>query len=99
MRVKGGMSLRNGMWRGLRNDIIMRNLIYGKWRKERNSTGKHARVSAALFLAPICASNRFAGPFITATKARLKPRNGRRGKIERKREDPGIEAVRKWQTR
>ena len=33
--------------------LIMRNLIYGKWRKERNSTGKHARVSAALFLAPI----------------------------------------------
>ena len=25
MRVKGGMSLRNGMWHGLRNDIIMRN--------------------------------------------------------------------------
>ena len=29
--VKGGMSLQNGMWHGLRNDIIMRNLIYGKW--------------------------------------------------------------------
>ena len=29
------MSLRNGMWHGLRNDIIMRNLIYGKWRKEK----------------------------------------------------------------
>ena len=28
------MSLRNGMWHGLRNDLIMRNLIYGKWRKE-----------------------------------------------------------------
>ena len=25
--VKGGMSLRNGMWHGLRNDIIMWNLI------------------------------------------------------------------------
>ena len=37
VRVKGGMSLRN--------DIIMR--------KERNSTGKHARVSAALFLTTI----------------------------------------------
>ena len=23
VRVKGGMSLRNGMWHGLRNDIIM----------------------------------------------------------------------------
>ena len=53
VRVKGGMSLRNGMWHGLRNDIIMRNLIYGKWGKERNSTGKHARVSVALLLAPI----------------------------------------------
>ena len=30
VRVKGGMSLRNFMWHGLRNDIIMRNLIYGK---------------------------------------------------------------------
>ena len=28
VRVKGGMSLWNGMWHGLRNDIIMRNLIY-----------------------------------------------------------------------
>ena len=27
---KRGMSLRNGMWHGLQNDIIMRNLIYGK---------------------------------------------------------------------
>ena len=53
VRVKGGMNLWNGMWHGLRNDIIMRNLIYGKWRKERNSTGRHARVSVALNLAPI----------------------------------------------
>ena len=28
VRVKRGMRLRNGMWHGLRNDIIMRNLIY-----------------------------------------------------------------------
>ena len=53
VRVKGGMSLPNGMWHGLRNDIIMRNLIYGKWRKEKDSTGKRARVSAVPFLAPI----------------------------------------------
>ena len=33
VRVKGGMSLRNGMSHGLRNDIIMQNLIYGKWCK------------------------------------------------------------------
>ena len=25
--IKGGMSLRNGMWHGLRNGIILRNLI------------------------------------------------------------------------
>ena len=31
------MSLRNGMWHGLRNDIIMRNLICGKWRKEKQN--------------------------------------------------------------
>ena len=37
VRVKGGMSLRNGMWHGLRNDIIMRNLIYAaEWSKEIN---------------------------------------------------------------
>ena len=48
VRVKGGMILWNGMWHGLRNDIIMWNLICGKWRKEKNSTGKYVRVSAAL---------------------------------------------------
>ena len=53
MRVKGAMSLPNGMWHGLQNDIIMRNLIYGKWRKEINLTGKYACVPAAPFLAPI----------------------------------------------
>ena len=30
VRVKGGMSLRNGMWHGLRNDIIMWNVIYAE---------------------------------------------------------------------
>ena len=39
------MNLRNGMWHGLRNDIIVWNLRYGKWRKEINYTEKHARVS------------------------------------------------------
>ena len=52
VRVKGGMRLRNGMWHGLRADIIIRNLIYGKWRKEINQTGKHAHVSARPSLAP-----------------------------------------------
>ena len=28
--VKGGMSLRNDMWHGSRNDIIMRNVIYAE---------------------------------------------------------------------
>ena len=37
VRVKGGMSLRNGMWHGFRNDIIMRNVTY----------------AGALFLAPM----------------------------------------------
>ena len=36
VRVKDGMSLRNGMWHGLRNDIIMRNVIYAEWLKEIN---------------------------------------------------------------
>ena len=30
VRVKGGMSLRTGMWHGLRNDIIMWNVIYAE---------------------------------------------------------------------
>ena len=66
-KAKGGMSLRN--------DIIMRNLKYGKWHEEINQTGKHSRVSATrfLFLAPNWRSNRFASPFITATKTKLKP--------------------------
>ena len=34
VRVKDGMSLRNGMWHGLRNDIIMRNVVYSEWPKE-----------------------------------------------------------------
>ena len=33
VRVKDRMSLRNGMWIGLRNDIIMRNEIYAEWLK------------------------------------------------------------------
>ena len=60
------MSLRNGMWHGLRNDIIMRNVKYGKRRKEINWTEKYAGVFAAPFLAPIWASNFFAGQLITA---------------------------------
>ena len=50
VRVKGGMRLRNSMWHGLRNDIIMRNLIYGKWRKEKKFNRKaYGRVSRAFF--------------------------------------------------
>ena len=30
VRVKGGISLRNGMWHSLRNGIIMRNVIYAE---------------------------------------------------------------------
>ena len=32
------MSLRNGMWHGLRNDIIMRNVIYAELLEEINKT-------------------------------------------------------------
>ena len=60
------MSLRKGMWHGLPNNVIIRNVKYGKWRKEINWTEKHVRVFAAPFLAPIWVSNVFAGPFITA---------------------------------
>ena len=30
MRVKGGMSLRNGIWRDLRNGIIVGDVIYAE---------------------------------------------------------------------
>ena len=30
VRVKGGMNLRNGMLHGLRNDIIIRNVMYAE---------------------------------------------------------------------
>ena len=33
----GGVNLSNGMWHGLRNDRIMRNLIYGKWRTKKKT--------------------------------------------------------------
>ena len=36
VRVKGGMNLQNGMWHGLRNEIIMRNVTYAEWLKEIN---------------------------------------------------------------
>ena len=42
MRVKGEMSLRNDIWHGLRNDIIMRNVIYAEWLKEINFKLKRA---------------------------------------------------------
>ena len=45
MRLKGGMSLRNGMWHGWRNDIIMRNVKYGKRRKEIKVKLKSMRAS------------------------------------------------------
>ena len=61
---EGKRSLRNGMWHGLRKDIIMGNVKYGQWRKETNKTEKH--LCRALFLAPIWVSNCFAVTFITA---------------------------------
>ena len=64
VRVKGGMNLwggMSGMWHGLPNDIIMRNLIYRKWRQKKFNRKARARLFRALFLAPIWASNRFAG--------------------------------------
>ena len=34
VRVKGGMSVRNGMRHGLQNDIIMRDVIYAECSKK-----------------------------------------------------------------
>ena len=40
----------DGMRYGLRNDMIMRNVIYAEWLKEINSTKKHSRLSLCLWL-------------------------------------------------
>ena len=53
VRLKGGMSLRNVMLHGLRNDIIMQNLIYGKWRKEKTLYWK----ACAHLCRPFCGAN------------------------------------------
>ena len=47
------MSLRNGMWHGLRNDIIVRKVKYENRCKEIRKNEKRALVFAAPFLAPI----------------------------------------------
>ena len=53
MRVKGGMSLRNGMWNGLRNDIIMRNVKYENGAKKENKLKSMRASLPRLSLAPI----------------------------------------------
>ena len=63
------MGLRNCLWHCLPNGIIMRNLIYGKWRKEKIQQ-ESMRASLPRFFG--ARSNRFAGPFITVIEARLK---------------------------
>ena len=51
MRVKGGKSLRNGMWNGVRNGIIMRNTIYAgnKLTKERVMSSRQFYKSSSFF--------------------------------------------------
>ena len=51
VRVKGGKSLRNGMWHGVRNGIIMRNTIYaGNKLTELNFRANFIRAAAFLML-------------------------------------------------
>ena len=66
------MSLRNGMWHGLRNDTTTRNLIYGKWRKEKIQQESMRASLPRLFWCQFEGAIDIAGPFITAIKARLK---------------------------
>ena len=51
VRVKGGKSLRNGMWNGVRNDIIMRNTIYAgnKLTEERIPFSRQLYKSSSFF--------------------------------------------------
>ena len=53
VRVKGGMSLRNGMWNGLRNDIIMRNVKYENGAKKKIKLKSMRASLPRLSLAPI----------------------------------------------
>ena len=52
MRVKGRMSLRNGMWHGAQNGIIMRNTIYvgNKLTEERVMFSRQYLIRAVAFL-------------------------------------------------
>ena len=72
VRVKIGMSLWNGMWHGLRIDIIIRNVIYENGAKKLLKLNRkaYARICHAYFwqaTAQIWRRNRFAGPFITGS--------------------------------
>ena len=51
VRVKGRMSLRNGIWNGVRNGIIMRNTIYAgnKLTEERNLFSRQFYKSSSFF--------------------------------------------------
>ena len=51
VRVKGGKSLRNGMWHGVRNGIIMRNTIYAgnKLSEERSLFSRQFYKSSSFF--------------------------------------------------
>ena len=46
VKVKGGIKLRNGMWQGLRNDIVMRNVIHAEWPKVKSAPCFGANQSA-----------------------------------------------------
>ena len=48
-RVKGGMSLQNGMWHGLPNDIIMRNVIYGNVQRNKLNRKSYVRLCRVFF--------------------------------------------------
>ena len=51
VRVKGGKSLRNGMWNGVRNGIIMQNTIYvgNKLTEERVMFSRQIYKSSSFF--------------------------------------------------
>ena len=60
VRVRGGMSLRNGMWNDVRNGIIMQNMSCGmtqlcEIRFMHNDSQKYIKLKkCAFFWAPIC---------------------------------------------
>ena len=67
------MSLRNGMWHGLRNDIIMRNVIYAEWLKKKFNWKVHLFWHQSICKSSDCFDNVAGSTTMTIKKPRRIP--------------------------